>query len=108
MDRFGNLLRCPWRWESGRDPTGMRGQDFLGMVFTIHQRAWPLPWLFCPKPGRYQTTKAERLLGRLTQRKPAFLREGIAITPLPRTMDAAYVSHARRERRHQLGGIDLM
>jgi hypothetical protein len=44
----------------------------------------------------------------LTQLKTAFLREGIDITPLPLTMDAAYVSQARRARLHQLGCIAII
>jgi len=52
MDRCGNLLRCPWSWDSGRDHTVIRGQDFLGMVCTIEHIAWPLHGLFCPKQGR--------------------------------------------------------
>ncbi len=39
----------------------------------------------------------------LTQLKTAFLCEGIDITQLPLTMDAAYVSQERRERLHQWG-----
>jgi hypothetical protein len=37
----------------------------------------------------------------LPQLKTALLREGMDITQLPWTMDAAYVSQARRERLHQ-------
>ena len=44
----------------------------------------------------------------LTQRKTAFLREGIDITQLPWTMDSAYVSQERRERRPQLGFLDII
>jgi hypothetical protein len=52
----------------------------------------PLPLLFCPKQGRYHTTKADGLICMLTQLKTAFLCEGIDITQRPWTMDAAYVS----------------
>jgi hypothetical protein len=106
MDRFGTLLRCPWRWESGRYQKIMRGPDCLGMVCTIQPRAWPLHGLFCPKPGRYPTTKADGLIGMLTQLKTALLREGLESTQLPLTMDAADVSQALRARRQQLGCID--
>src|SRR5215471_9115605 len=44
----------------------------------------------------------------LIQLKTAFLREGIAITQLPLTMDSAYVSQALRERLHQLGFLDII
>ena len=72
-------------------------------MFTIHHIALPLPLLFCPKQGRYHTTKADLLIFMLTQLKTAFLREGIDITQLPLTMDSAYVSQELRERLHQLG-----
>jgi hypothetical protein len=106
MDRCGNLLRCPWSWESGRYHHVIRGQDLLGLGFTIHPLAFPLPLLFCPTQGRSHTTKADVLLCMLTQRKTACLCEGMDITQLPVTMDAAYGSQARRARLHQLGCID--
>ena len=103
MDRFGKLLRCTWSWYSGRYHKIIRGQDLLGIVLTIHHIAFPVHVLFCPKQGRYHTTKADVLLFMLTQLKTAFLREGIDITQLPLTMDSAYVSQELRERLHQLG-----
>jgi len=108
MDRCGKLLRCTWSWYSGRYHKVIRGQDLLGIVFTIHHLALPLHLLFCPKQGRYHTTKADLLIFMLTQLKTAFLREGIDITQLPLTMDSAYVSQALRERLHQLGFIDII
>jgi hypothetical protein len=78
------------------------------MVLTIHHLALPLPLLFCPKQGRYHTTKADWLIFMLTQLKTAFLCEGIDITQLPLTMDSAYVSQELRERLHQLGCIDII
>src|SRR5256712_11584780 len=109
-DRFGKLLRCTWNWYSGRYHKVIRGQDLLGIVFTIHHIALPLHLLFCPKQGRYQTTKAELLIFMLTQLKTAFLREGIDITQLPLTMDSAYVSQELRERliRRYLSGSGLL
>jgi len=103
MDRCGKLLRCTWSWYSGRYHQVIRGQDLLGIVFTIHHIAFPVHVLFCPKQGRYHTTKADVLICMLTQLKTAFLREGIDITQLPLTMDSAYVSQELRERLHQLG-----
>src|SRR2546421_9276089 len=108
MDRFGNLLRCTWSWYSGRYHKVIRGQDLLGIVFTIEHIALPLHLLFCPKQGRYHTTKADLLIFMLIQLKTAFLREGIDITQFPLTMDSAYVSQALRERLHQLGFIDII
>ena len=108
MDRFGKLLRCTWSWYSGRYHKVIRGQDLLGIVFTIGHIALPLHLLFCSKQGRYHTTKAELLICMLTQLKTAFLREGIDITQLPLTMDSAYVSQELRERLHQLGCIDII
>jgi Transposase DDE domain len=108
MDRCGNLLRCTWSWYSGRYHQVIRGQDLLGIVFTIHHLALPLHLLFCPKQGRYHTTKADLLIFMLTQLKTAFLCEGIDITQLPLTMDSAYVSQELRERLHQLGFIDII
>src|SRR5207245_4895970 len=108
MDRFGKLLRCAWNWYSGRYHKVIRGQDLLGIVFTIEHIALPLHLLFCPKQGRYHTTKADLLIFMLIQLKTAFLREGIDITQFPLTMDSAYVSQALRERLHQLGYIDII
>ena len=108
IDRFGNLLRCTWSWYSGRYHKVIRGQDLLGIVFTIEHIAFPLHVLFCPKQGRYHTTKADLLIFMLIQLKTAFLHEGIDITQLPLTMDSAYVSQALRERLHQLGFIDII
>src|SRR5207245_7114605 len=103
IDRCGKLLRCTWSWYSGRYHKVIRGQDLLGLVLTIHHIAFPLYLLFCPKQGRYHTTKADLLIFMLPQLKTAFLREGIDITQLPLTMDSAYVSQELRERLHQLG-----
>jgi len=108
IDRFGNLLRCTWSWYSGRYHKVIRGQDLLGIVFTIGHIALPLHLLFCPKQGRYHTTKADLLIFMLIQLKTVFLREGIDITQLPLTMDSAYASQALRERLHQLGFIDII
>jgi hypothetical protein len=108
MDRFGKLLRCTWNWYSGRYHKVIRGQDLLGIVFTIQHIALPLHLLFCPKQGRYHTTKADVLIFMLTQLKTAFLREGIDISQLPLTMDSAYVSQELRQRLHQLGFIDII
>ena len=108
MDRFGKLLRCTWSWYSGRYHKVIRGQDLLGIVLTINHIALPLPVLFCPKQGRYHTTKADVLIFMLTQLKTEFLREGIDITQLPLTMDSAYVSQELRQRLHQLGFIDII
>jgi len=108
IDRFGNLLRCTWSWYSGRYHKVIRGQDILGIVFTIEHIALPLHLLFCPKQGRYHTTKADLLIFMLIQLKTAFLCEGMDITQLPLTMDSAYVSQALRERLHQLGFIDII
>ena len=108
MERCGKLLRCTWSWYSGRYHQVIRGQDLLGIVLTIHHLALPLHLLFCPKQGRYHTTKADLLICMLTQLKTAFLREGIDITQLPLTMDSAYVSQERRDRLHQLGFIDII
>ena len=108
MDRFGNLLRCTWSWYSGRYHKVIRGQDLLGVVLTIQHIALPLHLLFCPKQGRYHTTKADLLIFMLSQLKSEFLREGIDITQLPLTMDSAYVSQELRERLHGLGFIDII
>ena len=103
MDRFGKLLRCAWNWYSGRYHQVIRGQDLLGIVLTIHHIAFPLHLLFCPKQGRYHTTKADVLIFMLTQLKAAFHHEGIDITQLPLTLDSGYVSQELRERLHQFG-----
>src|SRR5205809_6546916 len=101
MDRFGKLLRCTWNWYSGRYHKVIRGQDLLGIVFTIHHIALPLHLLFCPKQGRYQTTKADLLIFMLKQVKTAFLREGKHITQLLLTMVFALVGQELSESLHQ-------
>jgi len=108
MDRCGKLLRCTWSWYSGRYHKVIRGQDVLGIVLTVHHLAFPLHVLFCPKQGRYHTTKADVLICMLTQLKTAFLREGIDITQLPLTMDSASVSQELRDRLQQLGFLDII
>ena len=108
MDRFGKLLRCTWSWYSGRYHKVIRGQDLLGIVLTIQHIALPLHLLFCPKQGRYHTTKADVLIFMLTQLKTEFLREGIDITQIPLTMDSAYVSQELRQRLHQLGFTNII
>src|SRR4029453_5007252 len=62
MDRLGKFLRCTWSWYSGRYHKVIRGQDLLGIVFTINHMALPLHLLFCPKQGRYHTNKADILI----------------------------------------------
>jgi hypothetical protein len=108
MDRFGKLLRCTWSWYSGRYHKVIQGQDLLGIVLTINHIALPLHLLFCPKQGRYHTTKADLLIFMLTQLKIEFIREGLDITKLPLTMDSAYVSQPLRRRLHRLGFIDII
>jgi len=78
------------------------------MVCTLHHIAWPLPLLVCAQQGRDHTTKAELLIGMLTQLKTALLREGMDSTPRPWTMDSAYVSPELRERLHRRGCSDIM
>ena len=87
VDRCGTLLRCTYNWYSGRYHKVIQGQDLLGIVFTVSHIALPIHLLFCPKQGRYHTTKADLLLFMLTQLKTAFHREGIDITQFPLTMD---------------------
>ena len=101
IERCGKRLRCTWSWYSGRYHKVIRGQDLLGIVCTIHHIAFPLHVLFCPKQGRYHTTKADLLIFMLTQLKTACLREGIDITQFPLTMDSASVSQELRARLHQ-------
>lgn len=101
MDRFGTLLRCTYNWYSGRYHKVIQGQDLLGIGFTVSHRALPIPLLFCPKQGRYHTTKADLLIFMLTQLKSAFHREGIDITKFPLTLDSGYVSQELREKLHQ-------
>jgi len=103
VDRCGKLLRCTYNWYSGRYHKVIQGQDLLGIVLTVSHRALPIHLLFCPKQGRYHTTKADLLLFMLTQLKTAFHREGIDITQFPLTLDSGYVSQELRERLHQLG-----
>src|SRR5882724_10959135 len=103
MDRFGTLLRCTWNWYSGRYHKVIRGQDLLGVVFTINQIALPLHLLFCAKQGRYNTNKADVLIFMLSRLIAAFEREGIDLTKLPLTMDSWFVSQPLRERLLRLG-----
>ncbi len=108
MDRFGKLLRCTYNWFSGRHHKVIRGQDLLGIVLTINQIALPLHLLFCPKQGRYHTTKAELLIFMLTQLKEDFHREGIDITQFPLTLDSGFVSEPLKKQLHQLGFTQII
>jgi hypothetical protein len=103
MDRLGKFLRCTWSWYSGRYHKVIRGQDLLGIVFTINHRALPLHLLFCPKQGRYHTNKADILIFMLSRLKDAFARAGLDLTQIPLTMDSWFVSQPLRERLHRLG-----
>jgi hypothetical protein len=103
MDRFGKLLRCTWSWYSGRCHDVVRGQDLLGIVFTVNHIALPIHLLFCPKQGRYNTNKADLLIFMLSRLKAEFNREGIDITKIPLTLDSWFVSQPLRERLHCLG-----
>ena len=62
MDRFGKLMHCTYNWYSGRHRKVTRDQDLLGIVLTINNIAFPIHLLFCPKQGRYHTTKADLLI----------------------------------------------
>src|SRR5262249_46895275 len=95
--------RCTWSWYSGRFHDVVRGQDLLGIVLTINHIVLPLHLLFCPKQGRYNTTKADLLLFMLSRLKDEFAREGIDLTKIPLTMDSWFVSQSLRERLHRLG-----
>jgi hypothetical protein len=103
IDRLGKFLRCTWSWYSGRFHDVVRGQDLLGIVLTINHIVLPLHLLFCPKQGRYNTTKADLLLFMLSRLKDEFAREGIDLTKIPLTMDSWFVSQSLRERLHRLG-----
>ena len=103
MDRCGKLLRCTWSWYSGRCHDVIRGQDLLGIVFTINHIALPLHLLFCPKQGRYNTNKADLLIYMLSRLKDEFGRAGIDLTKIPLTMDSWFVSQPLRARLHRLG-----
>ena len=103
IDRFGKLLRCTYRWHSGRHHKVVRGQDLLGIVLTIYNIALPIHLLFCPKRGRYHTKKADLLIFMLSQLKTEFLREGVDITQFSLTLDSGYVSQELRVQLHQLG-----
>jgi hypothetical protein len=98
MDRLGKLLRCPWSWYSGRGHDVVRGQDLLGIVFTINPSALPLHGLFCSKQGRYHTNKADVLIAMLSRLQVECYREGMDMTKIPLTMDAWFVSQPLRER----------
>jgi hypothetical protein len=108
MDRFGKLLRCTYNWFSGRHHKVIRGQDLLGIVFTMNQMALPLHLLFCPKQGRHHTNKADLLIFMFTQLKADFHREGIDITQFPLTLDSGFVSEELKKRLHQLGFTQII
>ena len=108
MDRFGKLLRCTYNWFSGRHHKVIRGQDLLGIVLTIHQIAFPLHLLYCPKQGRYHTNKADLLIFMFTQLKVDFHCEGIDITQFPLTLDSGFVSEELKKRLHQLGFTQII
>ena len=108
MDRFGKLLRCTYSWFSGRHHKVIRGQDLLGIVLTIHQITLPLHLLFCPKQGRYHTTKADLLIFMFTQLKADFNHEGVDITKFPLTLDSGFVSEELKQRLHKLGFTQII
>jgi hypothetical protein len=62
LDRLGRVLRCTYKWYSGRWKKVVNGQDLLGIVWTIHGCVIPLHLLFCAKQGRANTNKPDLLL----------------------------------------------
>src|SRR5512145_2882508 len=101
IDRFGTLLPCLWSWLSGRHHDVVRGQDLLGIVLTINHIAFPLPLLFCPKQGRYNTQKADRFSFMVSRLQTEFSLAGLDITKIPRTMASWFVSQPLRTRLHR-------
>ena len=103
IDRLGRLLRCSYRWYSGRHKRVVNGQDLLGVVLTINGVAIPLGLLFCAKQGRANTNKPDLLIAMLTRLKDAFSKHDIDLTAFPITMDSWFASQPLRERLNALG-----
>jgi hypothetical protein len=103
MDRLGKRVRGTWSWESGRCHAVMRGQDVLGLVWTIKHTAGPLHLVFCAQQGRDNTTKAAVLLSMWSRVQAALHRHGMDRTTSPLTMDSWFVSQSLRHRLHELG-----
>jgi len=103
IDRLGRVLRCTYRWYSGRWKKVVNGQDLLGIVLTIHEWVIPLHLLFCAKQGRANTNKPDLLIAMLTQLKEAFAEHGLDLTRLPITLDSWFVSQELRTRLEALG-----
>jgi len=103
IDRLGRVLRCTYKWYSGRWKKVVNGQDLLGIVLTIHGCVIPLHLLFCAKQGRANTNKPDLLITMLTQLKEAFAEHGIDLTSLPLTLDSWFVSQPLREKLEALG-----
>ncbi len=103
LARLGRLLRCTWRWYSGRAKKVVNGQDLLGVVLTLNRRVFPLHLLFVSKQGRANTDKPSLLLSMLKELKEAFQEEGIDIRDVPITLDSWYASNGLKRELHRLG-----
>jgi len=103
IDRVGRLLRCVYRWYSGRWKQIVQGQDLLGIVLTIEGVAFPLSLRYCAKQGRANTDKPSLLIAMLTRLKAKFEQAGIDLTAFPITLDSWYVSQGLGEALSLLG-----
>jgi hypothetical protein len=103
IDRLGRLLRCTWKWYSGRWKKVVNGQDLLGIVMTLNGKVFPLYLWFCAKQGSANTDKPSLLISMLTRLKEEFATEGLDLTALPITMDSWFVSEDLRQALYELG-----
>ena len=103
IDRLGRLLRCTWRWYSGRAKKVVNGQELLGIVLTVQGWVFPLHLLFVSKQGRANTDKPSLLISMFKQLVEAFRQEGIDITLFPITLDSWYASQDLKHKLHSLG-----
>ncbi|MDJ0596955.1 MAG: hypothetical protein QNJ72_44520 [Pleurocapsa sp. MO_226.B13] len=103
IDRVGKRLRCTWSWYSGRWKRVVNGQNLLGIVLTINDKAIPIHLLFCSKQGCKNPDKPSLLLSMLTKLKEEFKKHDLDITTIPITMDSGDVSEPLKQELYELG-----
>ena len=73
IERIGKMIRCTYRWYSGRAKSVVNGNDLLGIVLTVGGVILPLHLMFCSKQGRGNTSKPTLLVKMLAELKILFL-----------------------------------
>jgi len=108
IERIGKMIRCTFRWYSGRAKQTVNGNDLLGLVLTIGGEVLPLHLMFCSKQGRGNTSKPDLLMKMLAELKTLFDKEGIDITAFPLTLDSWFASEPLRQKLAGIGFKNLI